>query len=433
LVRGLLGMAAAVALLAGAAEAAPRRRALLLGASGEEKAENFFVQDLRGFRKALVARGWEVEAVVGARPGILPGSRPTTARELRRALDQALGAAKKGDQLLILVHDHGLAREAYWGQRAHSIVTEDRERKGYEPGFDLDVMIPALAAASARGARVAVADFSCYSGATQRLAAAAACVLTLAAEPYISLCSGREEERLFGARFFRLPPPGRAASLEEQFLAARREDKDSINIPVISSRSTPALAGFTAFLKEVDPLDTYEDLKELRAGAKPFDPKPLLAELDALQPDKTLRARVAEALDRAVKSRKRLEDAMPALAKDYDGASLVVDLPGRDPLPLSPGNLTELLEPIRKPGADPYQAEGFSHAQRTLMAALQKEQGRLARKFAAELGAFGTRREAFDVESDELARAAGDLFNVERELYDEKSRAVAEGCRAFAL
>src|SRR5205814_870973 len=124
---------------------------------------------------------------------------------------------KAGDRVLLVFHSHGLKQRADWGQQSHSITSEDADASGSEPGFDLDRLQPALLDAAKRGVKTALVDLSCYSGASLALRGTA-CTATLASRKYVSLCSGRPEERLFASHFMKLPPAGTRVSLEEQFL-----------------------------------------------------------------------------------------------------------------------------------------------------------------------------------------------------------------------
>jgi hypothetical protein len=437
----VFGLAAAACNAGGAPASShdpvPGRIALLAGASGETEEPNFFIEDLKAYREALVGRGWRVDSVVGSRGGLLPGSVPATNANLARGVRQALEAASPGQEVLLVFHSHGREQETYWGQRSHSIVSEDKDATGGDPGFDLDTLEEGLMAARARGVKAALVDLSCYSGSTQALQGAA-CVVSLAAARYVSLCSGRPEERHFNAKFFELPPPGTAVSLEEQFLEARRQDRDSINLPQISSIPTPAAAGWEAFLLGVDPLDTFEDLKDFKTGTAAFAPRELLGEVDAWiarqrgrNPGlKDLRSEIAGHLSEALTIRARLEREMPLMAREYDNRTLAVALHGRGAMKLGPAYLAELLGAVR----DHKIPVGYTDVQRNLLKAIAPVSGELGARFAGDLTRFQARRDQYDDDTEALARAAGSLFEAERRLYDAQPRPQGtDACRDFAL
>jgi hypothetical protein len=355
---------------------------------------------------------------------------------LSSGVRETLRAAGPGQEALVLFHSHGRERETYWGQRSHSIVSEDRDASGSDPGFDLDSIEPDLLEAKNRGVKVALVDLSCYSGSTQSLKGPA-CTVSLAASRYVSLCSGRKEERHFNARFFQLPPKGEALDLETQFLESRRADRDSINLPEISSRPTPAWLGWESFLVNVDPLDTFEDLKDLRTGTPMNDPKALPEEVDrwiASQPSdpglKALREEIARKLAAVFELRRRLESQMPALAKDYDEASVTVQLPDRPELKIGRAYLAELLQAARD-GRIP---DGYTDVQRNLVKRIEPLQADLSAKFAKPLSEFQSRRDRFDQDNEAFAQAAGSLFESERELYGRQPEVPgSDPCREFAL
>lgn len=416
-----------------AAAKAEGRTAVLAGGSGGESEHDFLLSDLRDLYARLSARGWDVRVAAGPSDGALPRSVKGTNANIKRAIMEAAEGGRSGDELLVVIHSHGRSREKEWGQQSHSIVSQDKDPSGAEPGLDLDALGPVLDTAAARGVRVALVDLSCYSGATQGLLKfPASCTATLAAADYVSFCSGRPEERHFSSRFLELPKPGTGISLEEQFLAARRADLDSVNLPQISSRATPARKSWNELLTTVDPLDVYEDLKNYRAGPKPFDPSRILAELPK---NGSLIAELKTRLARLLATRARLESEVGGMAKASDDDTLELRLPGREPFKISPGNLADLLDHVEKPG----DLDGYSDVQRRLIAQLAPALSSPAlTSLAKPLADFRARKARFDSDEDALATDAGKAMDVERELYDLLARpvpdpAVSAACGTFAL
>lgn len=427
----ILGTSLAVACVAACTSRGPapgtgERVAFLAGASGEKIEPNFFVQDLQSLHMELKARGWSIRSAVGAKPGEIPGSVPATNDRISEGLKKTLESAKPGGQALIVFHSHGREREARWGQRSHSIVSEDRDPNGADIGFDLDSIEPELVKAQARGVKVALLDLTCYSGATLALRGSS-CTVTLASPGYVSLCSGRPEERTFNSYFLKLPDtPETPVSLEKQFLWARMADGRSINLPQISSRKTPAVDEWDRFLVSVDPIDTFEDLRNMRAGAKEYDAQALAEALG----DSPLKDEISGRLRQVLEIRRRIEAEIPKLAKLYDEAELKVELPERAPLLWSPATLFEALT-AAKEGRVP---EGYSHVQRAVLQLVAAKSSELGSRHEKALMEYQAAQDHYDRLGEELAVATGDLFESERKLYDQEAVPTgASGCRDFAL
>lgn len=420
-----------------------QRIAVLAGGAGEPDADGgFLIQDLRDLGQALTARGWKVTAAAGPKDGLLPGAVRATNFNILRFTRTALRSADKGDEVLLVFHSHGLERESYWGQRSHSLVSEDRDPSGAEPGFDLDALDPDLEAARLRGARVGVVDLSCYSGATQRLRGPG-CTLSLATPHYVSICSGRPEERTFSSRFIRIPGPGTPVSLESQFLAARLGDTESINLPQLSSRTTPAARQWDSLLRQMDPLDLKGNIGDFRTGAKAFDPGKLIQAVHRalagsdLTPSArgALERRISREIRRLVVIRAKIEKSMPEMARTYDDETLRLELPDRDAFPISPGYLVDLLDKVSVTNFNPDRLDGCSQAERDLLSALRPERERVARTFRGAIRGFRERRRAYDALVNQLESGAGKLFASERQLYAHSSRerGPPDPCRDFAL
>jgi hypothetical protein len=419
-----------------------QKLAFLAGGSGEgsedsngEGGRNFFVKDLETLRARLKDRGWSVRAAVGSKDGLLPGARRATNKNITEGALAVIVAAKSGDEVMLLFHSHGHERDTDWGQTSHSITSEDEDGSGNDLGFDLDTLEPALLKARESGVRTALVDLSCYSGTSQTLKGPA-CTVTLAAPNYISLCSGRPEERHFTSAFIDLPAKTSAMDLESWFFRSRAADRDSINLPLISSRPSPALEGWEAFLESVDPLDVYEDLQKIRTGAKPFDPARLLGPVSTLG-SVELRARISARLKEVLSVRKELEDAMPALAHEYDDRNLAIETAGRQPFSLAPGFLAEILNRFHDPSFSlkkPASLEGYDQAQRNAFTALYSVREKVASRYAEPLREFTRERNAFNALIDRLAAQAGSLFALERELYDEaRPKSESNACHDFSL
>jgi hypothetical protein len=414
------------------------RRAFLAGGSGEESGEsNFFVDDLKEYRQSLLGRGWSVQSAVGGRDGLLPGSVSATNEHILEGIDKAIAGAKPGGEVLIVLHSHGREREEAWGQGSHSVVSEDIDSTGLDPGLDLDELQPKLAAAKEKNVRVALVDLSCYSAATQKLAGPA-CTVTLAASKYVSLCSGRPDEKLFVSHFLKLPPPGVQVSLEQQYFVARRWDRRSINLPQISSRLGGPFAklatvekGLSSLLVATDPLDVFEDLHELRAPSiSPFKIAELASPLEKLPPE--MERSFRDRIKHMVEVRRALDAMIPALASDYRDATLAVKLPGRAELRMSPGHLSEMLDRDAE--------AGYSSAQVSLLRAMKPHQSELERVHAASLHRFRERNAAFEAARRELEDSAESMIEMERDAYDVWSGERPEGaakprtaCSDFAL
>jgi hypothetical protein len=213
---------------------------------------------------------------------------------------------------------------------------------------------------------------------------------------------------------------------------ARRRSRFDQSAPDFHS---PALEGWEAFLESVDPLDVYEDVQKLRTGAKSFDSARLLDPVNKV--GEAFRARVGVRLKEVLAARKNIEDAMPALAREYDDRRLSVEVPGRQAISLAPAFLAEILTMLRAPSFSAKKIgrlEGYDQAQRDAFSAIYPVRDKVANVYAAPLREFTRKRNAFDALTDRLAAAADSLFAIERELY-EKTIPVneASACRDFVL
>ncbi len=418
-----------------AANDVPHRLAVLAGGSGEEEEENFLIEDLRNFRTSLAARGWDVRAVAGARDGLIGSSKKATGANILATVRDTLARAASGDQALIVIHSHGLEQEPAWGQRTHSIASEDIDPSGAQPGFDLDTLEPELVRARDRGVRVALVDLSCYSGRTQVMAGPA-CTLTLAAPAYVSFCSSREEERHFTASFFGALKGSRNTSidLESHFLESRRRDRDSVNLPQLSSRSTPGATLWSELLAGLDPLDLTGDIAGARAAVQMPSFKPLRdlvrREVATMGLTAPLRAKALEISSRMIARRERIEHALPQLAAQFDRKSLTVNIPGRAPLPISPGNLSDLLGRLDR---TEHPLDGLSHPGRALLTALEPLRPEIEGSLSLPLKQFRELDAHIREEAASLEEDAGFLLNLEREIYELKSSRTADGCSSFHL
>jgi len=209
------------------------RHALFLGAGGEpaEKATTIFDDILKPAGKALKAAGYQTQALVNgghseteskASKAFDGQRRDFTADAARASIKNYVtaiqsGKIREGDQLLVVVDTHGAPASA--GTQSHQVAARGAN-------FNMDELIALREAAEAGKVKLAILDFSCYSGNSLKLASDKTCVVTGSGE--LPGTTGYAEA------FLKAAQSGR--NLEDIFLRARREDK-YMSTPEIS---TPA-------------------------------------------------------------------------------------------------------------------------------------------------------------------------------------------------
>ncbi len=232
--------------LSGQAANTGKKRAVLVGGTGEEFAkENVFTKDFAKFRGNLEKRGWNVEVNFDGPKFRLPNANLATNENIKASLANVETSSHAGDEVLLFFHGHGQKKSG--GQKTHNFITEDQN------GFDMDALQDTAARLTAKGVKVAVVDLSCYSGNTQALDLPSACVLTLGSKDYVTVCSDADNASAFTSAFTDFNAADRGLNLQDQFLKARKFDTKSPNFPQLSSLVTPARPAFDRFLKSTDP------------------------------------------------------------------------------------------------------------------------------------------------------------------------------------
>lgn len=225
--------------------------ALIAGGSGEDlnKKGNFFAADFKIYEEKLTKRNWRVTTLFDNDTSIIPGSRKATNANIDSAINGVIEKVKPGDQVLLTFHAHGRNSERRSGSH-HSIVTEDPD------GYSLAKLDEYADRINDKGGKLAVVDLSCYSGHTQNLNGKNSnrgCVVTLASEQYVSICSGAKASNSFTTAFIDLPEPKTPLKLETHFISSREKDSSSSNLPVISSIRLPSKSVWDYFLSNGDP------------------------------------------------------------------------------------------------------------------------------------------------------------------------------------
>ena len=173
-----------------------------------------------------------------------------------------LNAAKSGDEVLIVLNTHGGRRSQEKGQRSHDILDPDGRI------YDLDQMAPAIEEAIKRGAKVALLDFSCFSGNSQNLKSTGACVISDAPANYYGTSDIGNLE--FPASFMKtLPRDGKHISLQQHFLSSRLSSKDPSNLPQMSSIETPVAMAWEALYEFSDPSGQDRRMAQKKASQHP--------------------------------------------------------------------------------------------------------------------------------------------------------------------
>lgn len=227
--------------------------ALIAGGSGEDlNKENFFAADFKAYKENLEKRNWKVTVLFDNDTSKVPGSQTATNNNIDEGINRIIEKLKPDDQVLLNFHAHGRDSNMRFGGH-HSIMSES------PGGYSLSKLDSYADAIKAKGAKLAVVDLSCYSGHTQNLHgidgkhAERGCVVSLASERYVSICSGDSASNSFTSAFINLPKPPAKVNIEEHFLKSREKDSSSSNLPQISSIKLPASNFWDFFLSVGDP------------------------------------------------------------------------------------------------------------------------------------------------------------------------------------
>ncbi len=269
--RTLAALTAALAFIATPAALPdhPGRYAVLIGGTDDPSAPQMFSNDFNRFQTGLKARGWSVRTVFGnSTDGKVTDAAPSDIDTVNRTLDDAIAHAKSGDEVLIFIHTHGSPA------RSDSVPGHEVVISGGR--FDTASLRPRLETLSQRGVKTAFVDLSCFSGTSQALNTAQsapatahpanlACIATLAAPDYVSVCSGAYRAQSFTRAFTDLPQG--ATDLESQFLKARAADDSGVNVPYISSRDAPEAQIFWDIIAQSDPSGEYL-LTDIKPGGR---------------------------------------------------------------------------------------------------------------------------------------------------------------------
>jgi hypothetical protein len=185
----------------------------------------------------------------------------------QRLLDQTepfYGKFKEGDQVLIIVDNHGGPKSKHCKSGktcADSEMIEEETHGGpyainspnaKDSSFSMDRTISVIKDLKERGIKVAIIDSSCYSGNSQVLANYGACVISTTGSNSLSY---PEFKRVLFGKFLK------GKNLEQVFLEARADSK-SPSIPEISTLTGKKLSRNLTDMWIAPRLDTQEDLSD---------------------------------------------------------------------------------------------------------------------------------------------------------------------------
>ena len=239
---------------------------MLGGSDGQTSSEkSIFLRDFSRFASAMQSRGWNSREYFGKGGSDLTGALPATLTNVHQMLTDA-GNTRSG-QVLFAIFAHGSKRRE--PERTHSIGLEDGE-------FSLDEFATVIERLKNRRVRVALIDFSCYSGNTLALATNEQnmCVVVGALKNYVGAFSANEsilDESFFSASFSHFSDAA-PISLQDHFDRARVLDRT--NFPQISSVALPWAAAFDYVSRVFDPRS--EGRVSKLAGRKPHEVQSVL-------------------------------------------------------------------------------------------------------------------------------------------------------------
>jgi hypothetical protein len=177
--------------------------------------------------------------------------------------DPYFGQFKAGDQILIVMDNHGSPKQSFFEKNQNGMLELKPEethsvswglKSVYKPtnSYSLDRLRSVIEEFKKRGVKVAIIDSSCYSGTTQSLAKHGACVISATGPNNLSFPD-------FKMHLFQKFKKGK--NLEQVFLEARAETK-SPSIPEISTDIGKTVSSqFTEFWLS-SRVHTEEDLTE---------------------------------------------------------------------------------------------------------------------------------------------------------------------------
>lgn len=261
--------------------------AVVIGGSGEDfKKENFFLSDFDRLNKSLNARGFKVTNIFdSAKTANKFQATPATNDNISSAIKDVMAKAKEGDQVVILLHTHGMQPQ-YFFLIGHDVLTESG-------GYSVAKLLPHLRSTKAK---VLLTDLSCYSGNTQELveyekrknleshydragnvhdlyaestplkpqdAAKKLCIISAASPKYGSICSGNKDSNSFTSAILDELEKNTKVSAEDLFKRSRQKDRSFTNMPQISSFPKTINTPWDQWLAETDPAGLEDDEFEM--------------------------------------------------------------------------------------------------------------------------------------------------------------------------
>lgn len=244
-----------------------KKYALILGGSGEDfKESNFFLPGFEKLNTNLKQRGFDVQILFDrAKTQNKFVAETLTTENINKKLEELFSIVTKDDQVAIIIHTHGSPqnRDFYFTHTpGHPILTESGD-------YETANLIKYL---NKSKAKIAVADFSCYSGQTQTLieqkyskaqkwsiqpisskTSNSPCVITESSPNYVSVCSGDPASNSFTDAFISNLSGTNPINAENLFRKSRLQDSSFTNIPHISSRPKALFTDWNSWLANSDP------------------------------------------------------------------------------------------------------------------------------------------------------------------------------------
>ena len=210
---------------------------------------NPFKADIRALHTTLNGKNWQAVALIGENSkNKTDWFRPSSNENITAVLRILERFCSKEDQSLILFQGHGMAPSKKLPSSSHFISAEFDD-------LNLDTFVPYIKRMNAKGCKTALIDLSCYSGVTQNLKEELpnTCIATLASRDYVSVCVDSSGASSFMKSFIQGIQTEKESNLQQLFLSARFGDRDTINLPELSSMSVPLQSAWDLFLKNTDP------------------------------------------------------------------------------------------------------------------------------------------------------------------------------------
>lgn len=247
---------------------AQKKEALFLGGGGEPAGTStIFDPALENFADFSLRTNWKMNVLFDGghsesekTASLVTGgkNKSATVQNLNNEINSYIqrmqsGDLKAGDQLLVQVASHGATNKP--GQSSHSVAALDGD-------FDLDSLKKLRDLAEKKGVKLAILDYSCYSGSSIGLATDKTCVMSVATPDNLGYASS-------GSEISKNLKPGE--NLEDVFIKSRTSQLGNPGLPQISTEAGRKAYEATKFITQ-STLERISFDQSMKSQAEYCDP-----------------------------------------------------------------------------------------------------------------------------------------------------------------